>query len=246
MPTPPSFILEGEIAVWTSAAASITLPGVAVQANDVLVLSGMREKDDVAMTATHDGGSGMPFTQRVDQGNGLDTTAGLGMWVARADGAKTVICTLTASGGAEYGGIVLVFRSSPGIGNVGQTTSGTGTGAPQVTITRTQTNSVVVVAYSDWTANTGARTWLTDAGTFTEQGGFSDGTRYGAYAGYHADAGATSGAVIVGISTPNTERYNIGAVEVLGVAPDPPELVTQAIFPKFLLQPALPWQENMA
>jgi hypothetical protein len=218
----PTFIAENEVTAWNSTATPRSVTAFSAQTGDVFVVAGLMEADSETLTMAHDGGAGMALTQQMNNPNVTDgARAHIQMWTCIADGTKTVTFTGTrVSGALNWGFTVYQFRGSDGVGNIAVTNNGTGTGAPSVSITRAQANSAIVVAVADWTATTAARTWLTNAGAFTERSTYSDGTIYGAHTGYHADAGAT-GAVTVGLSSPTTMRYVIGAVEVRGSAAGP-------------------------
>ncbi len=140
-----------------------------------------------------------------------------------AGGSVTATLTKTQTGGTAlfFGGNVLTFRGSDGIGASAKTNvSGA---APSLNITTTQDNSAIVVLSLDWNALTTSLTWRTVNGiTPTSGNGLevtydTGGGNYTVYAAYYSDAGA-AGSKTVGLSAPAGQKFSIMAVEVKGSA----------------------------
>jgi len=122
--------------------------------------------------------------------------------------------TFNKSGtGESFGGNVIAFRDSEGVGN---STSANGSGDPSLNFTTSLSDSAVVTVIGDWASVAGANTWKTAAGTATEQTGKAgDGSTYAARVAYHANAGA-AGTYNLGTTLPDAQTYNIHAVEIKG------------------------------
>ena len=211
----PSFIQEAETA-WNSTTSPKTTASFNVVAGDILVAFAAVENGlEGSVALTHTGGAGMPFTAKQTL---VPTPAGnwawLWLWTSVVDSNKSMTVTFTRAGSNWFGGNVLTFRGSDGVG----ATSGTNTtGAPTLNLTTTQDNSAIVWALVDFAAAAGTRTARTAAGAFTSQTAFLDAAHYGVYGGYHADAGAI-GTYAVGQSAPSGQTYAIAAVEITGTA----------------------------
>jgi hypothetical protein len=208
--TAPTFVAEHEVSSWTTTGSATKATGsFSVQAGDVLVAYGLTA--DAGITESVSGGS---LTWTLRRG---DETSGYGanyIWTATAPSNATITVTFTRTAGSnEFGGDVLQFRNSSGIG----ASSGThASGAPSLSLTTTEAHSAVVVASVDWNAVSGSsRTWRTTAGALTETSYFFSSGGYTGYGGYHADVGA-AGAKTVGLSAPGGQKYATAAIEVKG------------------------------
>lgn len=210
--TAPTFIQEAEIA-WNTAAnavPSLVTASFSVQTGDVLVAVGATSDQSVTLTVS---GGSLTWTQQ--QVVNVASNCWVAVWTAIATSSTSFAVTFTRSASADvfYGGNVLIFRGSSGVGASAKTNT---TGAPSLNLTTTAANSAIVVATADWNAVDGAsRTWRTGAGALSEVSYFRDASQYTLYAGYHADAGAV-GSKTVGLSAPAGQRYAIVAVEVKG------------------------------
>lgn len=208
----PTYIQEAETAWNTDAntVSAVVTASFSVQTNDVLVAIGA--SSDNAVTLSVSGGS-LTWTQR--QVVNVASNCWISVWTATATSSTSFAVTFTRTGATSvfYGGNVLTFRGSTGVGASAKTNT---TGAPSLGLTTTGANSAIVVANADWNAVDGAsRTWRTGAGTLSESSYFRDSAQYTLYAGYHADAGA-AGSKTVGLTAPTGQKYAIVAVEVLG------------------------------
>jgi hypothetical protein len=211
--TPPTFIQEAETD-WDYDSTKTT-SNFDVQTGDILVAYSIIENgsdDDVSVS-----GGSLSWTQQEVISEGA-FQVWVSIWTATVDSDKTMNVSFESSGALQFGGNVLTFRNSDGVGASAQNDNGYGSGAPSVNITTTQANSAIVVANGDWNAYSGSsRVWRTNAGTLTEQSYYYDTfpNLYTAYGGYHADAGSI-GTYAVGLSSPSNQRYGIVAVEVKG------------------------------
>lgn len=207
--TAPAFVGEHEVSSWSTTTSTKSTSSFSVQTGDVLVAYGLSE--DSGITESVSGGS-LTWTQRQ-----ADLTANYGaayVWTATATSNTTITVTFTRTAGSNrYGGNVLQFRGSSGIGASAATHN---SGAPSLALTTTEAHSAIVVASVDWNAVDGsARTWRTGAGSLTEQTYFYVSGQYTGYGGYHADAGS-AGAKTVGLSAPSGQKYATVAIEVKG------------------------------
>lgn len=209
MATPPSFIQEAET-VWNTTTSPKTTAAFSVQTGDVLVAFGITGDQSASLAVS---GGSLTWTQA--QFVNIASFCWTSIWTATATSSASITATFTRSGNTAswFGGNVLTFRGSDGVGASNKTN---GAGAPSLALTTTQNNSAVVVANSDWNALATARTWRTTAGALTEQTYFA-GSQYTVYGGFHADV-STAGSKTVGLSAPTGQAYAILAVEVKGAA----------------------------
>ena len=210
----PSFIQEAETA-WNTDTTPKTTGSFAVQIGDVLVAYAISENEGVVLSTPTNTGTALTWTAR--QIVNVTDYCYVGLWTTVATVAESITVSFARTGvGGLFGGNVLTFRGSSGVGASNKTN--VASGAPTLDLTTTLVNSAVVVANGDWNAGDGAsRAWRTNAGAFTEQTYFRDSSLYTVYGGYHADAGA-AGTYAVGLSAPTGQRYAIAAVEVKGTA----------------------------
>lgn len=216
----PTFIQEAETA-WNTNTTPKTTASFSVQTGDVLVAFAARaDNGSPSITLTHTGGAGMPFTPR--QTINVSSYATIELWTSVVDSNKSMTVTFTNGAAALlFGGNVLTFRGSDGVGASSKTN--VTNGAPTLNLTTTQANSAIVVINADWTAKTAARTWRTVNGITPTSGNglevsyFADGSNYAAHGAYYSDAGAI-GTYAVGQTAPTGQTYSIAAVEVKGAA----------------------------
>jgi hypothetical protein len=213
--TAPTFIQEAEV-VWNANTTPKTSASFSVQTGDVLVAYLLCE--DAEGAPAWDGAiTGGSLTWAEPQQ--VQVSMYVYVLVATTTATSTTAMTVSFARSAGttsrfYGGNVLTFRGSDGIGASSKTN--VASGAPSLNLTTTAADSAIVVANGDWTAADGAsRTWRTTAGAFTEQSYFRDAARYVVYGGYHANVGAV-GVKNVGLSAPAAQKYSIVAVEVKG------------------------------
>lgn len=207
----PPFVQEAETA-WNTATTPKTTASINVTSGNVLAVVGASEKDTVTISTPTNTGTGQTFS--LLQSVVVSAFCWAGGWSATcsATEAETFSFARGATSG-WFGGNVLEFSGSNG---VGASSKNNGSGAPgTVSLTTTQANSAIVVIVADFNAGVGARTWLTNAGAFTEQTSQVV-ANYTVYAGFHADAGAV-GSYTVGLSAPN-QKFSIVAFEVKGTA----------------------------
>jgi hypothetical protein len=204
--TPPTFVNEAETS-WTTTTSSKSV-SLSVQAGDVLVAYGMSE--DSANTLSISGNQSWTLRQSVV----ISGYANTYVWTATAASAGTASVTFnrTASSG-QYGGDVLQFRGSSGIGASAKRNT---TGTPSLDLTTTSANSAIAVADSDWTAVPGGsrQSRSVNGATLVEKT-YNNSTAYTVYGGYYASAGP-AGVKTVGWTAPS-QKYSIAAVEVKGV-----------------------------
>lgn len=125
----------------------------------------------------------------------------------------TVTFSNSSSGASHFGGAVLTFRNS---GGVGVSSQAYGSGVPSLTLSGVSANSAIVLANSDWTAITTSPSYLTNAGTFTQTSYYADGAYYGVDAGYYANAGS-AGNYAIGLSSPS-QKYSLIGLEIKAAA----------------------------
>lgn len=212
--TPPTFIQEAET-VWNTSADKSTA-SFAVQTGDVLVAYSVLEDHSAEVISMTGGGLSWTQQQLV---NVTDYTK-VYIWTAVATSTTSITVTFLRGGGDRwFGGNVLTFRGSSGVGASSQAT---GSGTASVGLTTTEDNSAIVVVSGDWNAADGtSRVWLTvnsitpSSGAGTEPTYFRDGSRYSTYAGRYTDAGS-AGSKTIGVSAPGGQKFSIAAIEIKG------------------------------
>lgn len=226
MATPPTFIQEAETS-YNSATSPKSTTAFNCLTDDLLVgVAGSADSPAVLdLTANDSVGNPLGWTLMAP----IKETgrAWAGMWWTRTVADHTALTgTLTsASGSFWFGGNVMTWRATRGIGAYAKVNSVDA--APSLDIVTRYDNSAIVVLCVDWDANSGAsRVWRTGAGTFTELTYFAGGgSTYTIYAGYHADAGL-AGLKTVGLTAP-IQQYSLTALEVQSGDLLPPVLTTK-------------------
>lgn len=218
----PSFIQEAEVA-WNTDTTPKTTASFDVVTGDVLVAWAIIESYGSGAGTPTLGVSGGTLTWTSQQLIQATDYCSVQIWTAVVDTDKSMTVALSKSGGAAglwFGGNVLTFRGSDGVGASNKANAATGD--PAVTVTTTQDDSAVVMASGDWNATDGGtRAYNTSGGgTFSETSYFRDASHYAVYGGYYANVGALGGQAI-GISDPNGQKWAIVGVEVKGTAGAP-------------------------
>ena len=215
--TAPTYVEECESASWTTSTTPQDVTCANVQDGDVLVAFAVgADSGGFTLTApTTTAGTTSAWTAQQSSPSAPASNCPVGMWTATATATSSTTIRF-ARGGATpqlFGGNVLIFRGSEGIGNSSRTNA---SGAPTLNITTALSDSAVVVIVGDWSAVAGAETWRANAGAATPASYLNgDGATYAVHGAYHASAGA-AGTYAVGLTAPAGQTYNIMAVEVLG------------------------------
>lgn len=212
-PNSPVFIREAET-VWNSSQSPRTTAAFNVLAGDVLVAFSAVE-DFYTGNINVSGGSLVWTQQQFVNVSGFSEVA---VWTATVNVNKSMSVTFSESSAisGKWGGNVLTFRNSSGVGSSAK--ANVSSGAPSLSLTTTQPGSAIVVVNADWTALDGvSRAWRTNAGVLTEQTYAKVPGAQTIYGGFHADAGSV-GTYPVGLTAPAGQKYSIVAVEVKGLA----------------------------
>jgi hypothetical protein len=207
----PTLIQEAETA-WDTTTTPKTTGSVTCNSGDTLVAYSIADFSGDVATITNSGAP-LVWTLQKDAGTTGSFTR-VRIWTATMDTTRAITFTFALTGGGQFGGNVFTWRTTGGIGASSSTNAAAG--APTLNITTTGVSSAVMVVNGDFTASSGARTWRTGAGAFTEQTFFAA-TNYTAFGGYHANAGAIN-TYAVGMTTPTPQDYTIAAIEILGVS----------------------------
>lgn len=229
MATPPTFIADTETADWVSGGTGgKTTAAYNVQVADALAAFGVTSDQGTATITSLVNAPAETWTQNQVVSTAL--SAWIAVWTAIVGTTQSETSKFTPSATIFYGGNVLQFRGSGGVGASNK--AGPTTGTPSVGLTTQADNSAIAVAIADWNAVDGAtRTWLTVNGTTPTSGNgfevtyFRDSVQYTVYIAYYPDAGL-AGAKTVGLSGPAGQKFTIVAQEIKGVAAAAlPELV---------------------
>lgn len=219
----PPLIQESPTSVWNTAATpKAAASALSIQAGDILVGCAVADFSGDVLSISNSGAA-LIWTPKVDAGT-TGSFCRIRMWSAVGDSTRSLTVSFADASGGTFGGDVYQFRSSDGIGNAWSTNAAAG--APTLNVLPTQINSAFVVCCADFTAITGARTWRTGAGAFTEKV-YQPVTNYTAFVGYHPDVGAIA-TYAVGLTAPAPQDYTLGAVEVRGTTVVVPPGVARA------------------
>ena len=209
----PTFVAQYATAFNTTTSPKTAMSAVAINTGDVLVGVSAGENESVVTAETEDGTASWVNLQLYNTSDYTYTRASRYI----ATGNENLTVTFTGTGGV-FGGNVIRFSGSAGIGasNKAQGSSG----SPSVSLTTTQANSAIVAICGDWNAVSGTQTFTNSGGAgnptnLTDFPGNS--TQYGVAIAYYPDAGAV-GAKTIGMSAPTGQKWSIIAVEVLGSA----------------------------
>lgn len=186
-----------------------TLSSVAVQTNDVIVIFGMSEDSTRSIGTPSDGSN--TYTNR--QSNATASNCWSGAWTATAGSSTNLNIQATPSGGTGKKWGICGFIVRGGVYKTSSKETNT-TEAPQVNLTTTVANSVVLWCQADWNAiATTGKTYLTNAGTAVERVALLSGTNYTVYVISHANAGSIATKAI-GMSAPSGQKTSQIAVEI--------------------------------
>jgi hypothetical protein len=220
MATPPT-LFDSDYTSTTGTAASRQMT-VDIEAGMVIVV-GATGDDGTSYPAgavTNDGAA-LTWTQRGLASGSSNSNAA--QWTAVGDSTRTLTITVTPSGSEAWYCYARVWSGTQGVG-ASASVAGDTSAPYEITVPGCNVNSVIDMAWGDWSPVAGSRTYITSgAGTFTEQGAnLSPGAAYVANNGYYADAGA-AGSKAVGTSAPTGQDCSIVAVEIMAAdAPAPP------------------------
>lgn len=181
---------------------------VTVAAGDVLVI--LAETLTSGNTLSTPTGGGLTYTLQQSI-VAVASENNVYLWTAVSASSQTFTLSITMAGVANNWGYTALRFS--GIASVGVSNKGTGSGtAPSISLTTTGSQSIIVAGDSDFNASATAATYLTSAGTATED--LHDTSAGGGtfWCWHHANAGVT-GAKTLGMSAP-TQNWAIVAVEL--------------------------------
>jgi len=213
--TAPTFVAQYSTAFNTGSTPKTAISAVAVSAGDVLVGVAARESGENGPTLNLTENGAGAWTVQDRYGTTSATVEALSATYVAS--AETLTVTVTSPASLFFGGNVVRFSGSDGVGAHAQAS---GSGSPSVNITTTQANSAIVVIVGDWNAVSGTQTFTSAGGAGSATaltGSPGDAAHYGVAIAYYPDAGA-AGSKTVGMSAPTGQQYSILAVEVKGTA----------------------------
>jgi hypothetical protein len=218
----PTFVSENETG-WNTNTSPKTTAAINVETGDVLIA--FAANPDLSFGDISIAGGGLTWTQQRKTTSSSAVEVWLWSTIATSNTSFTVSFTQTGSA-SVFGGNVLVFRNSAGIGASAMTVAPNS--APSLNLTTTAANSAIVVINGDWNGRDGAtRTWRTvngitptpppppPTGNGLELTYFQNTIDYGVYGAYYSDVGAV-GIKTVGLTVPSNQTYSIIAIEVKG------------------------------
>lgn len=206
----PIFVAQYATPFNTDTSPKAAMNAVAINSGDVLVALAATERG-TAITLTENGAA----TATLQRSSTTADYAAVSGWTYVAPANETITVSFSISVADWFGGNVVRFSGSSGVGasNVAIGASG----SPSVSLTTTQANSAIVVICSDWNAVSGTQTFTNNFGgtptALTDYPG--DTSKYGVALAYFPDAGAI-GSKTVGMSAPAGQKWSIIAIEVKG------------------------------
>ena len=213
----PTFVAQYATAFNNGTTPKTAMSAVAINSGDVLVAVSANESayTDAHYLGITENGSAS-FVLQQNHITGAYTEVEANTYTATTGENLTVTITNTASN--YFGGNVIRFSGSAGVGASAKAQGATG--SPSVNITTTQANSAIVAICGDWNAVSGTQTFTLDGSStgwtaLTDYPG--DGAHYGVAIGYIGDAGA-AGTKTIAMSAPTGQKWSIIVVEVKGSA----------------------------
>jgi hypothetical protein len=158
----------------------------------------------------------LTFTNRITTNNAGNVK--FYAWTATA-GASNSSQTIAGSvpSSQEGGYVAEVWRDHGGLGNIGTANLGT-SGAGSASLNVSALDSAVSVAWGDWNAVAGARTFITtNLGAATEDHYYTSGSYASTSLFHNADTSAT-GVQTIGITAPTSTKWTVVGLEILGAA----------------------------
>jgi hypothetical protein len=211
----PTFVAEYPTAYNTTTTPKTAMNAVTVNQGDVLVAIAAQENNDV-VDITENGTASWVQQQSYSASN----YCYISVWtytVTAASEALTV--TFTSAYSKNFGGTVLRFSNTTGVGTSG-VNHGTST-ASSIALTSVTANSVIVQAYADYNAVTNNATACTSSTTpcvgagssYTAKTAYNgDGAIYGVYLGYYSVT--AGGSVTTGYTGPASRQWSQVSLEV--------------------------------
>lgn len=216
----PTYVAEYPTAFNSNTTPKTALNVVAVTTGEVLIGAGVNEGSVYNIAITENGGASWVEKQVYDTDDYCETH----LWSYTVAGNENLTVTFTTDGSQYFGGNVIRFSGTDGVGASNKAQAATG--QPSVTLTTTQANSAIVVICTDYNAVAGTQTFTSNGGAgsptnLTDYPG--DAARYGCAIGYYANAGDV-GAKTIGMSAPEGQKWTIEVIEVLGTVGEEPSL----------------------
>jgi hypothetical protein len=210
----PTFVAQYATAFNSTTTPKTAMSAVSITSGDVLVSVSAAENEGGLIAETENGAAS--FVNLREFTTADYTRMRASRYIATTNENLTV--TITCTGARYFGGNVIRFSGSAGIG--GSNIANGSSGNPSVSYTTTQANSALVVISGDWNARSGTQTFTSSGGAgsptnLTDFPGNSD--NYGVAIAYYPDAGDV-GAKTIGMSAPTGQKWCIIVVEVLGTA----------------------------
>lgn len=204
----PTFVAQYATVFNNATTPKTAMNAVAINSGDVLVA--VAASESTAVLSVTENGAAAATLQRSST---VADYSAVSAWTYVAPGNETITFSFSADVN-WFGGNVVRFSGSSGVGASAVATGASG--SPSVSLTTTKANSAIVVIVSDWNATSGTQTFTTAAGTPTALTDYpGDAAHYGVAIAYYADVGAI-GAKTVGMSAPTGQKWSIIAIEVKG------------------------------
>lgn len=220
--TAPSYQDSAETAVWDSTTTPRSTGSLTAAVNDVIVCLAANE-DSSSGNNLSSSGSGVSLSILEETSGAsmceLDVRAG----VVASSGTVSASIAFGGGTGRRFGGAILRFNGSDGIGASGQIATPTDATSASFSVTTTQDNSALTFIFADYNA--------VDPATISESFDTINGasptviatpyvsTAYTVYFGYFADVGAAgSKTVTFRTNSATTVKMSAAAVEVKGTA----------------------------
>jgi hypothetical protein len=202
-------------------ATTETTGSVSWNNGDLVVVLGVSEDNAKTFATPTTGGTGLTFSALSGTPSNVASSCKIYGWSATASATSSGTISSVVTGATSYALFVWVLSGHGGIGNVAVSSATDTTDPYTVSLTRSGSNSAVLMAAGDWNATSAASTTPSPSTGSTERIGDNAGlsaTFYNVYAANWADegaAGTTSYGVTLGAAG---GIFTLIAVEVLGTS----------------------------
>jgi hypothetical protein len=209
----PIYVAQYATAFNSETTPKTAMSAVPVNSGDVLVAVAAIENSSASVSIAENGTGNMILLRSSELADYCSTYGWA--YIAPSNENMTVSFARSAGGSGYYGGNVIRFSGSSGIGNSNVATGDSEN--PLVSLVTTQDNSTIVVVTSDWRAVQGSQSFTNNFGgtPVVLSGYLGDNARYGVAITYFANVGA-AGSKTVGMSAPTGQKWTIIAIEVKG------------------------------
>lgn len=215
----PTYINAAETATWASTTTPRSTGTLSAAVGDVILAFAASENANGTNQITQTG-SGVTLTLLQDHfASGeaeIDGAAGV------VAGAGNVASSIANSAGNQFGGVILQFRGSDGVGASGEIATPNNATSHAFDVVTTQANSAIGFMFADWNAidpaSIAETVSISGVGAATSVTPVYTAGHYTVYYGYFADVGAAGTKTLTFTSGATNTTITAVGIEVLGSA----------------------------